>query len=76
LNPETVDILTEHRHRCVERAEALEVALSHDAFVFSLAPDGSTYLRPSSVSERYGDLVERLGIRTSLHKLRNYTAPH
>jgi integrase len=74
LDPETVSILTEHRRRWSESAAALDVELSADAFVFSLAPDGSTYLRPNSVSERYSDLAERLGIRTSLHKLRHYTA--
>ncbi|WP_219420398.1 site-specific integrase [Pseudonocardia nigra] len=71
LDPETVEVLTEHRRRCVDRAAALDVELSADAFVFSLAPDGSTYLRPNSVSERYSDLAGRLGIRTSLHKLRH-----
>ena len=74
LDPETVDVLTEHRRRCVERAAELDVELSAEAFVFSLAPDGSTYLRPNSVSERYSDLADRLGIRTSLHKLRHYSA--
>jgi len=42
--------------------------------VFSLAPDNSTYMRPNSVSERYSDLADRLGIATSLHKLRHYSA--
>jgi integrase len=74
LDPETVEILAEHHLRCVERARALGVVLSRDAFVFSLAPDGSTYLRPNSVSERYSDLVDKLGIDTSLHKLRHYSA--
>jgi integrase len=74
LDPETVEILREHHGRCRERADALGVALSRDAFVFSLAPDGSSYLRPNSVSERYSDLVDALGIETSLHKLRHYSA--
>jgi integrase len=74
LDPETVRVLTEHRQRFVERCAELGITLSDDAFLFSLAPDGSTYLRPNSVSERYSDLAERLGIRTSLHKLRHYSA--
>jgi integrase len=74
LDPETVTILVEHHRRCTERARALGVELSRDAFVFSLAPDGSTHLRPNSVSERYSDLADRLGIETSLHKLRHYSA--
>jgi hypothetical protein len=74
LDPETVEILAEHQRRCVDRAASVGLSLVSDAFVFSLAPDGSTYLRPNSVSERYSDLVEKLGIETSLHKLRHYTA--
>jgi integrase len=74
LDPETVEILADHQRRCAERAGSVGLSLTRDAFVFSLAPDGSTYLRPNSVSERYSDLVEKLGIQTSLHKLRHYTA--
>ncbi len=74
LDAETVEILVDHRHRCTERAASIGLSLVRDAFVFSLAPDGSTYLRPNSVSERYSNLVEKLGIETSLHKLRHYTA--
>jgi integrase len=38
------------------------------------APDGSTYLTPGALTQRYNRLVERLGIDTNLHKLRHYTA--
>jgi integrase len=74
LDPETVRIFAEHRQRSEERCAEMGEPLPPDAFVFSLAPDGSTHLRPNSVSERYSDLVERLGINTSLHKLRHYSA--
>jgi len=74
LNPETLAVLTEHRRRWEERADALGVELRDDAFLFSLAPDGSAHLLPDSVSQRYGDLVERLGIHSSIHKLRHYSA--
>ena len=74
LDPETVDVLTEHRRRLEERCAALGVPPPDDAFVFSLEPDGSTCMRPNSVSERYSDLADRLGIATSLHKLRHYSA--
>jgi len=36
--------------------------------------DGSTHLKPESVSQRYNKLVARLGIKTSIHKLRHYSA--
>ncbi|WP_245585709.1 tyrosine-type recombinase/integrase [Pseudonocardia asaccharolytica] len=74
LDPQTVDLLREHRQRCAGRAEALGLEPAKDAFVFSLAPDGSTHLLPDSVSQRYGKLAKRLGIQTSIHKPRHYSA--
>jgi site-specific recombinase XerD/DNA-binding transcriptional regulator YhcF (GntR family) len=74
LDPETLSLLGEHRHRCEARAAALEVALTDDAFVFSLAVDGSEHLKPDSVSQRYARLARRLGISTTIHKLRHYSA--
>jgi integrase len=74
LDPETVAMLAEHRARWEERAATLGCELADDAFVFSTAPDGGKHLLPDSVSQRYGDLVRRLGIHTSIHKLRHYSA--
>jgi len=73
VDEETVGILYEHRRRMKDRCAALGEPLPGDAYVFALAPDNSTYMRPNSVSERYSDLADRLGIGTSLHKLS--TAP-
>jgi integrase len=74
LDEETVGLVREHRARFEARAKAVGVELPDDAFVFSLAPDGSTHLLPDSVSQRYGKLARRLGIRTTIHKLRHYSA--
>lgn len=74
LDPETIALLTSHRERCTARARAVGAALGGDSFVFSGAVDGSTYLKPDSVTQRYGRLAARLGIRTSIHKLRHYSA--
>jgi integrase len=74
LDPETVAVLEEHRQRCEQRAAAIGVKLSDDAFVFSREPDGSRHLRPDSVTQRFSRLVGRLGIETSIHKLRAYNA--
>jgi integrase len=74
IDPETVRLLVEHRQRCAVRAAAAHMALRDDAFVFSLVPDGSAHLQPNYVSQRYGKLVKRLGIETSIHKLRHYSA--
>lgn len=74
LDPETIELLTEYRDRCANRAGELGLELAQDGFLFSLAPDGSTHLLPDSVSQRYGKLAKRLGIHTSIHKLRHYSA--
>ncbi len=74
LDPETVEVLIEHQDRCRARAEALGIELAADAFVFSSAPDGSTYPTPGTLTQRYNRLAERLGIDTNLHKLRHYSA--
>jgi integrase len=74
LDADTVEVLSEHWERCAARAAALGLVLGKRAFVFSAAPDGSTNLRPDSVSERYRALADRLGIDTTLHRLRHYNA--
>jgi integrase len=74
LDPETVALLSEHRRRCETDAEALGLTLITDAFVFSMSPDGSTHRLPDSVSQRYAKLTKRLGIKTTIHKLRHYSA--
>ncbi|MDN5856831.1 MAG: tyrosine-type recombinase/integrase, partial [Actinomycetia bacterium] len=74
LDSETVAALVEHRRRCEERAATLDVSLQTDAFVFSDAPDGSTFIVPDTITQRYERLVRRLGIGTTLHKLRHYSA--
>lgn len=74
LDPETVEALGEHLARCRARAGALGLRLAEDAFVFSGVPDGGTPLTPGSLTQRYDRLAERLGIDTTLHKLRHYSA--
>jgi integrase len=74
LDKDTVQLLKEHRERCESQAATLGVELGDEAFVFSRAPDNSTHLLPDSVTYRYGLLARRLGIATSLHKLRHYSA--
>jgi integrase len=74
LDAETVAALRDHRQRCEERAAALGLELRPDAYVFSESPDGSTSKIPDSVATRYERLAARLGIKTTLHKLRHYSA--
>jgi integrase len=74
LDPETAAVLSEHLERCQARAQALGLELRSDVFVFSSAPDGSTFLRSDGVTQRYERLADRLGIDTTFHKLRHYSA--
>ncbi|MEQ4205801.1 site-specific integrase [Actinopolymorpha sp. B17G11] len=74
LDAETVEVLREHLQRCKARAAALEFDWSDDPYVFSLDPDNGTPLLPDSVTQRYERLAKRLGIETTLHKLRHYSA--
>lgn len=74
LDPESVEVVREHLERCAARAVEAGIELSPDGFVFSYAPDHSTPWRPDSVTQRFGRLRDQLGIETTLHKLRHYSA--
>jgi integrase/DNA-binding transcriptional regulator YhcF (GntR family) len=74
LDAETVLVLSEHRDRCRTRAAALGVDLPADGFVFTGARDASRFIVPGSVTQRYDRLAKGLKIKTSLHKLRHYSA--
>jgi integrase len=74
LDAETVTVLRQHLERCASRAAALRIEWPKDAFLFSTQPDGTTFPTPDSVTQRYDRMVTRLGIDTTLHKLRHYSA--
>jgi integrase len=74
LDPDTVEILREHLHRQDQIAAELGITIATDAFLFSNDPDCRRPLVPDSVTQRYARLVARLGINTTLHKLRHYNA--
>jgi integrase len=74
LDPETVTVLAEHWKRCQARSTLLGTSLTGEEFVFSSASNGRKHLLPSTVTQRYGRLAARLGIKISIHKLRHYSA--
>jgi integrase len=74
LDEESIELLKAHQTRCEAHAQAVDAQLADDAFVFSRSPDGSTHLVPDSVSQRYAKLATRLGVKTTIHKLRHYSA--
>lgn len=74
LDPETVAVLMEHRERISADLRRAGAELAEDAFVFSAALDHSRFRTPDSVTQRYRKLVAGLGINTTIHKLRHYSA--
>ncbi len=74
IDPDTVEVLRLHHARAKEEAAAVGATLGADSFVFSLAPDHSTHLVPSSVTQRFRKLAARLGLATHIHQLRHYSA--
>jgi integrase len=75
LDPETVQLLLDHRARVEAQCQRARARFEPDAFVFSLAPDHSSPLLPQYVSHRYRRLAIKLGLRsTRLHALRHYSA--
>jgi integrase len=74
LDEGTLALLRAYLQRCMERAKALGFELPRDARVFSLSLDGSMWLKPDSVGQRYARMCARLGWDMHLHQLRHYSA--
>ncbi len=74
LDPETAEVLREHRATAEARAAAVGSALRASSYVFSADPESLTPLNPDSVSQRYKRMADSLGIDTTLKSLRHYTA--
>jgi integrase len=74
IDDDTVDVLSEYLARVDARAAELDLVVELDAFLFTLSPDGSSPLKPGTATQRYDRMASRLGITTTLHKLRHYSA--
>jgi integrase len=74
LDQETTILLAAHRARCEANASDMESTLPRSSYVFSRAPDQGTFLVPDTVTQRYDRMAARLGIKTTFHKLRHYSA--
>ena len=74
LDATTVDLLRAYRRRCEEDAASLGVRISESGRLFSANPDHSTWLVPSSVTQRYARMCARLGWDRTIHELRHYSA--
>jgi integrase len=74
VDTQSLDLLRAYLQHVARRAATLDIELSPGAFVFSNAPDSSTWLQPASVTQRYSRMCKRLGWDMHLHQLRHYSA--
>ncbi len=75
LDVRTVELLSEHHQRMVERAAMCRLVLVGDAFIFSDAADCSESWFPDSVSRSFKRLCRREGLgHVRLHDLRHFVA--
>jgi integrase len=74
LDPETVQVLTEHRARYEDIMRQLGHKPSKDAFLFSYRAEHDRPCDPSGITHRYDRMCARLDIDSHLHALRHYSA--
>ncbi len=74
LDAATVALLRTYRQQCELDASAVGATIATDGRVFSSSVDHRSWLKPSSVSQRYQRMCARLGWDMHLHQLRHYSA--
>ncbi len=74
LDAETVDVLLGHQERRAKQFLDLGIPWDHETYVFTLQPDGSKPLHPDTATQRFERMAKRLGIPSTLHALRHYSA--
>jgi integrase len=75
IDDATVGLLAAYQRHCAQRA-GLGAEMPGKARVFSTSPDGSTWLKPDSVSQRYARMCARKPLEwdMNIHQLRHYSA--
>ncbi|HEY0448215.1 tyrosine-type recombinase/integrase [Actinophytocola sp.] len=75
IDDATVGLLAAYQRRCAQRA-GLGEEMPGDARIFSNSPDGSRWLKPDSVSQRYARMCARKPLEwdMNIHQLRHYSA--
>jgi integrase len=74
MDPETVEVAEEVVRRRRIDCEAVGAPFTRDEYLFSPSPDGRQFLVPDTATQRYERMVAKLGIDSTLHKLRHYSA--
>lgn len=74
LDPETVEVLREYTARVDAFAAQFDCTIGPGGYLFTTTPDATDFLIPDTATQRYDRMAKRLGITTTLHKLRHYSA--
>ncbi|OLZ44839.1 tyrosine-type recombinase/integrase [Amycolatopsis keratiniphila] len=74
LDNETVAVLQDYYDYCVTEAAKVGLKVTDESYIFSLSPNGSTPYKPETLTQRYNRLADRLGINTTIRRVRHYSA--
>lgn len=74
LDGPTLELLRLYRERRHGQAAALGVELPEHARMFSRDPDGTSWPKPDTMSQRYERMCRRLGWNLNIKELRHYSA--
>lgn len=74
LDAETVGLLRAYSQRCEADAAKVGTTIAKAGRIFSPDVDHSTWLKPSTVSQRYRRMCRKLSWDMHLHQLRHYSA--
>jgi integrase len=74
LDAQTLALLRAYLHHRAQQAAMLGIELGEATFVFNGAPDGTTPVRPDTVTQRYRRMCKRLGWDMHIHQLRHFSA--
>jgi integrase len=74
VDDDTAAVLREHLARIDAVADQLDIEIGPEGYLFTLSPDASEPMKPDTVTQRYDRMAKRLGITTTFHKLRHYSA--
>lgn len=74
FDPQTLALLRAYLNQRDQDCALAEIPLSDDAFVFSPDVDGSSPIRPDTVTQRYRRMCKRLGWDMHIHQLRHFSA--
>jgi integrase len=74
MDPETVEVAEDLVRRRQSDCDAIGAPFTRNEYLFSPSPDGRQFLVPDTATQRYERMVAKLGIDSTLHKLRHYSA--